>query len=346
MGNVGNSAGMTSMEGALAYGQAVTDAFFTWEPDPERALVLARVARKFWQANAVKALRAASEGLSEPIDRLMRAVSDIDLDRPLSPRLSARLAGLMEAMERRDGYAVYDALQAWSADPPTTWYAQALTTESIATHPWENPLLREVRSTQISGGGPLEFFPMLERDIGGLHDSMLEALGRIEKACPAMHAEILSHVSMIKLFTGTGIEGLSSPKVYGALWLKAPTLENAQGWFLEHLVHECSHLYLNAMLIVDPLLNNPQEMNKAPIRPDPRPMFQILHGTFVLARNCSVHAKLVNLFPELDLEPMLEKFREQFRNGLEVLRNHMQPTERGGLLLDSLQGLCDELPKG
>jgi hypothetical protein len=333
------------MEGAAAFDQVVSDAFFTWEPNRERAVVLARVARVFWQSNAMRALRAASDGLSEPIDCLMRAVSEIDLDRPLSPRLSARLAGLMEAMERRDGYAVYDTLQAWSADPPSTWYAQALTTESIATHAWETPLLREVRSTQISGGGPLEFFPMLERDTQGLHGSMLEALGRIETACPAMHAEISSHVSMIKLFTGNGIEGLSSPKVYGALWLKAPTLENAQSWFLEHLVHECSHLYLNAMLIVDPLLNNPQEMNKAPIRPDPRPMFQILHGTFVLARNCDVHAKLDTLYPELKLRPMLEKFREQFRNGFEVLSKHMEPTERGALLLDSLSSFCDELPK-
>jgi len=155
----------------------------------------------------------------------------------------------MEAIEHCDGYAVIDALQAWSCDPPDSWYADNLRTESIAIHAWETSVLREVRSTQVPGVAALQFFPML---------------------------------------------------------------------------------------IADPLQTNPQEINRSPLRPDPRPMFQILHGTFVLARYCRVHARLAEKFPHLRLEPALEKFREQFRNGFAALNQYMQPTPMGNTLQASI----------
>lgn len=346
MGNIGNASN-ANYSGATDpnahFIRDVTEDFFTWIPESHRAAILARVTRQFWQHKAKSAVAVAADGLGECLDELINRIDSLDIGKPLAPRLSARLSGLIESIERLDGYAVLDALQAWSADPIESWYASDRITESIAIHDWEKPILREVRSTQIPDASPLEFFPLLERCVPEMHASIGEALGRIEQAAPAMHAEIQSHVSLVKLFRGNGIEGLSSPKVFGALWLKMPFPDNAQAWYLEHLVHECSHLYLNALLIVDPLLNNPQEMNKAPIRPDPRPMFQILHGTFVLARNCFVHSKLESLFPGLNLRPTLHKFREQYHNGLEVLNKHMQPTEMGKLLLESLNVLAKEV---
>ena len=151
-----------------------------------------------------------------------------------------------------------------------------------------------------------------------------------------MHAEIVSHVSLIKLFTGRGIEGLSSPKAFGAIWLRMPEAGEEIPWFLEHLVHECSHLHLNALLAFDPLLTNPNDIHQAPIRPDPRPLFQVLHGTFVLARNRRVHRRLVERHPDLGLEPALCRFEEQCASGVAVVTESMQPTPRGRRLLDSL----------
>ena len=339
MGAVGNAARSffpATEDASPSFLSGLSPDLFVWQPAQQRATILARLTRQFWQYSAAEALQAAASGLGENLDRLQASVRQLDLDRPLSPRLSARLSGLMEAIEQRDGYAVMDTLQAWSSDPPDSWYADDLTTESIAIHAWEASVLREVRSTQISGVSSLQFFPMLERRIGGLQAAVSESLARIEQVDADMHAEIVSHVSLVKLFTGTGIEGLSTPRAFGAIWLKAPEAERAQPWFLEHLVHECSHLHLNAMLIADPLLTNPQEINRSPLRPDPRPMFQILHGTFVLARNCRVHARLAEKFPSLRLEAALEKFREQFCNGLAVLNQYMQPTPLGATLLASL----------
>lgn len=340
MGNIGNTA--TPIESGFpddgpSIGQEITEDFFTWLPNPRLASTLARVSRQFWRFRASSAVAVAAEGLGQSLGHLIDRIEAVDLERPLAPRLSARLSGLMELMERRDGYGVFDVLQAWIADPPESWYAQGIKAESIASHDWERFILREVRATEVPGSSHLEFFPLLENDIEETQAAIEEALDRIQQAHRGMHAEIVSHVSLVKLFTGNGIEGLSSPKAFGAIWLKRPAPDQAQAWFLEHLVHECSHLYLNALFMVDPLLTNPQEMNRAPIRPDPRPMFQILHGTFVLARNCCVHKELDRLYPELNLHPSLDRFRQQFQNGMEVLEKYMQPTDMGRLLLDSMK---------
>ncbi len=337
LGNAPSPVQSLSTAEVPAFARDARPDWFTCEPNAEVSRRVARALRQFWQHCAEDALEVAASGLQARLDRLRAAVRGIDLDRRLAPRLSARLSTLMEAIDRRDGYAVFDRLQAWCADAPENWYADEFETESIAVHSWENALLREIRMTQIPGRPPLECFPLLEQDIRPLHLKALEAMDLISQVDADMHAEIQTHVSCLKLFTGNGIEGLSSPKAFGALWLQAPTEANALPWFLEHLVHECSHLHLNALFILDPLLTNPNEVHQAPIRPDPRPLFQVLHGTFVLARNCRVHQRLDARFPELNLQPTLEKFREQFASGLQVISEHMQPTPMGRRLIESLQ---------
>lgn len=312
----------------------------SWFAVPPSAATTARVSgawRRLWQYNALQAIQAASEGLGKPLPRLMAAVQAHDLTHRLEPRLFARLAALMEAMGRGDGYAVSDLMQDWLHDPPASWSNNRLRSESIGAHSWEAPLLREVRSTQVQNVAPLTLFPLLERDPSQLHAAATQALELIGQVDPAMHGEIDAHLCVIKLFEGPGVEGFSSPKAFGAIWLQVPPPGSELHWFLEHLVHEVSHLHLNALLAFDPLLRNPNELHQAPIRPDPRPLFQVLHGTYVLARNCRVHALLVERWPELRLEESLQNFQEQLRRGVEVLSYSMQPTPRGRLLLASLQ---------
>lgn len=315
----------------------VEDSWFVVAPSPASTASVSGAWRRLWQHNALQAIEAASEGLGQPLPRLGAAVQAHDLNRRLEPRLFARLAALMEAMQRGDGYAVSDLLQQWLLDPPASWSNTRLRSESIAAHSWEAPLLQEVRATQVKNVAPLTLFPLLEGEPVMFHAAATQALELIGLVDPAMHGEIDAHLSLIKLFVGPGVEGFSSPKAFGAIWLQVPQPGNELAWFLEHLVHEVSHLHLNALLAFDPLLRNPNELHQAPIRPDPRPLFQVLHGTYVLARNCRVHALLAERWPELRLEKALQNFQEQLDRGVGVLSHSMQPTPRGRLLLDSLQ---------
>ena len=327
----------TSAGGTIPGTGAVLRAdWFSVMPSWERATQVAYAGRQLWQYNAINAVQVASTGLGRDLGVLSRAILNVDLDRRLSPRLHARLSAVMEAIAKKDGYMVYDQMQAWCSDEPSQWYADEMETESMAIHAWETGLIREVRSTQVADQAPLEFFPLLGAETAEWHATALRALELIGEVDPEMAAEIRTHVALIKLFQGDGMEGLSSPKAFGAIWLKAPEPERALAWFLEHLVHECSHLHLNNLMAFDPVLTNPMEIHQAPIRPDPRPMFQVLHGTFVLARNCRVHGRLQDRFPELGLSTQLEKFREQYGRGLQVTREFMKSTAMGSLLLQSL----------
>lgn len=315
---------------------AIDDSWFAVEPSAAAATAVARFWRAIWRTNAFQAVTVAAEGLGQPLPRLQAAVAAVDLDQRLHPRLYARLAALMEAMQRGDGYAVHDIIQAWCVDPPDTWAAQQIITESIACQVWEAELLAEVRGTRVENAAAPTLFPLLEFDLAPLRAAAERALTLIAAVDAAMHAEIQAHVSFIKLFSGPGVEGFSSPKAFGAIWLRLPEPGGELAWFLEHLVHECSHLHLNALLALDPLLLNPNDLHPAPIRPDPRPLFQVLHGTFVLARNCRVHRRLVERFPELRLERALAGFEEQFARGREVVLSSVRSTERGRLLLAEL----------
>jgi hypothetical protein len=240
MGTLGNaSPSPAASSGEIpAFAREIQDDWFDVAPSAKRSRAVARAWRQFWQYNALNALASAAEGLGQELPRLLGAVEAYDVDRPLAPRLSARLATLMEAMSKGDGYGVYDTVQAWCADPPSAWYAEGLATESIAVHPWEAQLLHEVRVTRVEGAAPLHFFPLLETDLAPLHAAAMKALSLIADVDPDMHAEIVSHVTLVKLFTGRGIEGLSSPKAFGAIWLRMPEAGKEIPWFLEHLVHE------------------------------------------------------------------------------------------------------------
>jgi HEXXH motif-containing protein len=329
------SGSATANAEVIPFVPAIDDSWFSVIPSASNAASVARLWREIWRFNAVNAVGAAEAGLSTRLPRLMAAVRGIDLDQRLEPRIYARSAALMEAMGKGNGDAVYDTLQAWSVDPPESWATQQILTESIAHHAWEQELLVEVRGTRVKTMKPLSLFPLLETDLTPLHAAAMQALALIGAVDAEMHAEITEHVSLIKLFNGVGVEGFSSPKAFGAIWLRRPEPGQEIAWFLEHLVHECSHLHLNALLALDPLLTNPQEIHQAPLRPDPRPLFQVLHGTFVLRRNCRVHRRLVAQFPELALQDVLAEFEEQLARGMEVIAARMGPTDRGRLLLQS-----------
>lgn len=314
----------------------VSEHWFSAIPSAVHAVEVAARWRSFWQANALEAVSAAQEGLRRDLSFLTQALQGVDLNRRLDPRLVARVASLMEAMSRGDGYAVYDGVQAWISDPADQWYADRCVVESVASHAWEASILKEIRSTRISGQPAIQCLPLLSTDLRQISAHVERALSYILEADPGMYGEIMTHVACIRMLDGSGMEGMSTPRAFGAIWLRMPEPGDELGWFLEHLVHECSHLHLNALLAMDPLLLNPDEINQSPIRPDPRPMFQILHGTFVLFRNCQVHGRLSLLAPELGLEPELARFREQFAKGVEVLLKHARPTPLGERLIRSM----------
>jgi HEXXH motif-containing protein len=112
----------------------------------------------------------------------------------------------------------------------------------------------------------------------------------------------------------------------------------------EAVVHELMHTKLNAMLELDPLLENAFfPLFASPVRPDPRP----LHGVLLAVHAFLPVAELYRRMIEAD-HPLARSaaFRERHRviarknhDGATVLLANARPTEAGRALLDEIARL-------
>ncbi len=109
--------------------------------------------------------------------------------------------------------------------------------------------------------------------------------------------------------------------------------------FLEHLAHEMSHLALNAIMVHDPLIENPMDKHSAPLRADERPLYQVLHATFVLSRNVRVSRKIVDKHPKLGYAAGLKTFEEQYAEGYRTIQKEARFTDAGRQLFESMESL-------
>jgi HEXXH motif-containing protein len=110
----------------------------------------------------------------------------------------------------------------------------------------------------------------------------------------------------------------------------------------EAVVHEAQHNKLNAVLSVDPLLeNHPAERYRSPVRPDPRPLLGVL-----LAVHAFVPVALLYRALRHAGDPLVSSARADARldailrgnaEGLEMLERHARPTPAGAELLKELR---------
>jgi HEXXH motif-containing protein len=114
----------------------------------------------------------------------------------------------------------------------------------------------------------------------------------------------------------------------------------------EALIHEVSHNKLNALMDLDPILENARtEVYASPVRPDPRPIHGVLLAVHAFVPVACMYERLVVSHPPdlpvagrtgRNLEERLAAVVRSNRSGTEVLREHARATPVG-------QGLLDEL---
>jgi HEXXH motif-containing protein len=102
-------------------------------------------------------------------------------------------------------------------------------------------------------------------------------------------------------------------------------------------VHEGAHLYLNTLMALDPLLENPMETASAPLRPDPRPLFQVLHATFVLGRNVRFGRRLLADPARSAFAASVEQHEEKYAEGYASIRDSGRFTDLGRQVFESLE---------
>lgn len=161
-----------------------------------------------------------------------------------------------------------------------------------------------------------------------------EAIDLIAKYDPDMFEELIEQVSMIKLFRGKVTMGFTDVRILGAMFIRVPRPNlNPVLYFFEHIIHEASHIHLNCLMAIDPLiLNSREERFQSPLRSDPRPMIGVFHATYVSAR---IARSLIKVFHDTDdyelLHPLAETLDETLRGVVEIEKNAKLTT--GGLEL-------------
>jgi hypothetical protein len=297
--------------------------------------------RKLTIGELERGVAHAEAGLDVEVPLLRERIGSLDPSKRLSPALFFGFTRLTDAFRSQRSDRVADALQWLCALPREGMVDARFRIGSILEEHWEAPFVEELRKppTEQHREGDVLLQPLLEADISEFVAIHEDSLRLIEESDAALYAEIVTYVTRLKLFTGRGIAALSSPRVFGAIFLRLPGGDIPLGpYWLEHLCHETSHLALNALMAHVPLLDNPEEIHAAPIRPDPRPLYQVLHGTFVLARHLRLLSALSAARPG-DFPPGApqEKARDAYARGHATLSAFARWTEPGARLFASFE---------
>ena len=310
---------------------------FTSHASTERSETLHRSYRERMRGHFLNGIASAGEGLMLPLDHLRKRVEKLDPAKRFAPGAYESMTRLVGALQSGKITAVCDALKHLETVPDAELFDTTFRIESASSEAWERSIIATARHEAPGGeDGGMILRPLLEADPGHRFTSAFTALQYLKQIEPELAAEFDDYVTRVKLFNGKGFLGFSSPRAFGAIYMRLPEA-NPVEYFLEHLVHELSHLDLNLLMAHDPLLENPGDMHAAPLREEERPLFQVLHATYVLNRNVRVTRKLVAEGTDLDCGAQLEEFERDYANGYREIEEHARWTDRGRAVFESFE---------
>jgi len=186
--------------------------------------------------------------------------------------------------------AIYDALMNIKRGLGALEFDANVSASSILSAFWEESYVKHLRDydqTDLRGNITIARPFLSDSEIEFHSKNIQAALDLIAKTDKEMSSEINDFVTHRKIFHGRVLRGDTSNISFGAMWLRVPEPEDDQvGYWIEHIVHEVSHMRLELFMNLDCAVLNPNTEKKfrAPIRDEPRPMRGIFHGN--LRRLC------------------------------------------------------------
>lgn len=307
----------------------------------EDELTLLHQARKLrWKLKFMGMVEECKNQMPLDVESVYKKVETLDIHRGWSPAVYFANARLFDAL--KEGYLVpiIDSLHCFNMLTEEEMYDSNKRIDSILTEAWE-PLyiehMRKYEPKDINGRSTI-VIPLLGDAILEHVEPINSAIELIQAVDPVIYKEYEELVSRIKLFDGRVLRGESGNSSFGAIFFRIPPKDDdAVSYWIEHIVHEISHLKLEILSGYDEFfMNDPNERFKAPIRRDPRPMLGILHATFVLSRMVRVFNTLVlSDKTNIHYQNRLKLVTNQFESGLTTLRENGKLTVLGKQLFDS-----------
>jgi hypothetical protein len=304
-------------------------------------LLLHREFRRSWWSELGRLLDACERSLGTDLAKIRAVHAAMDPARAWSPPTYQAIAQLRIAIETNDVTGTMDALATIRCLTADTIYDTGRRIESILTEPWERDFVGRMRRYEPLGknGETTLVLPILGMSLAGFERDIESALDDIRRVDPPLFEEYEQLVSRIKLFQGRVLRGETNTNVYGAVFFRLPPVEYHQPcYWVEHLVHEISHLKLELLRVHDPIvLNDAKCRFQAPFRRDPRPMLGVFHATFVVGRMLRVVTRLAK---EPAAAPIyaerIPHLESKFRVGLRVIEENAELTPLGRKIFESL----------
>jgi len=233
--------------------------WFNAIPSGYKSQILNELLRIRIREQIVRYLISAEKGLKINLSKIIEKFSTLDTSRNFSPALYAYQFHLIQSIKSGSVQATIDAINQLYFLSDRDIYDIEFRIESILTETWENGFIDEIRKSEVIDreGNKIKIYPLLCFDLENYRNMIHEGFKIIQELESDLYDELTTYVTRMKLFRGQVIVGVTAPNVFGAIYLNIPRGHEIHiGYFLEHLIHEVSHLHLNTLLIHDAIVLN------------------------------------------------------------------------------------------
>ncbi|WP_166427230.1 aKG-HExxH-type peptide beta-hydroxylase [Nonomuraea mesophila] len=209
-------------------------------------------------------------------------------------------------------------------------------TEVDATDPWLTRFMESQNAKSAIPGYPQRDLAPFDPVDTATRDALDRAVDLLDDVCDAFASEFRRYIALVVPIRSNLVSTFTDTGFFGALFMSEHIAPFSDPLITaEHILHETSHHRLTLLLEQDPVMAQADEgLVDSPWREDPRPMHQILHGTFVFARIAQFHRRLAD--HDERAARRYQVVLGDLRKGIDLLLARTTPTSRGERLYSEM----------
>ncbi|MEV4172649.1 HEXXH motif-containing putative peptide modification protein [Nonomuraea sp. NPDC049709] len=168
------------------------------------------------------------------------------------------------------------------------------------------------------------------------------AVNRVDSVWPEMAGEIRAIVQQIVPIHSRDTVAFSNTALDGLLFIRTDLADPVVA--TERLIHETSHLRLNAVFTLRPFHDHlPSDRLHSPYRKTPRPVDGLVHGAFVFARIAEFHDRARRVFDSPAWSRRLREVLEMQAEALDLIDSSVRLTPFGRAQCDGFRRSADTI---
>ncbi|WP_166427231.1 aKG-HExxH-type peptide beta-hydroxylase [Nonomuraea mesophila] len=171
---------------------------------------------------------------------------------------------------------------------------------------------------------------------------LADAMARVDSVWPEMAGEIRAIVQQIVPIHSQDTMAFSNTALDGLLFIRTDLADPVVA--TERLIHETSHLRLNAVFTLSPFHDHPpSDRLHSPYRKTPRPVDGLVHGAFVFARIAEFHDRARRVSDSPAWSRRLREVLELQAEALDLIDSSVRLTPFGRAQCDDFRRSADTI---